>query len=164
MDIIIQDKADFEAIDEIIALGYPNNIDYMEELLSWTCDPNWPIADVIYQYFNELGKREVARVIKVAKKADYDWRYSIITQILAYYDDDSLNECIDYLKLWAKQTGSQECDIESIRILAERELISAHEVSKIAKRNLFVYNIWIKETIEAAGKSINSLPLKDHKL
>ena len=164
MGIKIQDKSDYKAVDAIIALGYPNNIDYMEELLSWTCDPNWPIAGAIYQYFNELGKREAARVIKVAQKADYDWRHSIITQILAGYDDETLRGCVDSLKLWATQTGSEECDIESIRILTERELIPAAEISEIVKRNLFVYNVWIKETLQAAEKSIYAPPLKDHKL
>lgn len=56
--IKIDNKCDHEAVDEIIAIGYPKNIDYMNELLDWTSDSNWPIAPVIYEYYIELGKRE----------------------------------------------------------------------------------------------------------
>lgn len=48
----ILDKGDQAAVDEIIAIGYPQNTEYLDELLSWTCDPNWPIAGPIYQYIN----------------------------------------------------------------------------------------------------------------
>jgi lipopolysaccharide assembly outer membrane protein LptD (OstA) len=164
MNIKISDKCDQKAVNEIIAIGYPNNIQYMNELLSWTCDPNWPIAGSIYKYFIKLGKNEVHNVLKMAENDDFDWRYSLITQIISSYDEDAINECIEHLKKWASQTGSEECDFESIRVLTDRELIPASEIAKIAKRNLFVYNVWIKETLEAAGKAIYSFPFGDHKL
>ncbi|PKM44006.1 MAG: hypothetical protein CVV05_14305 [Gammaproteobacteria bacterium HGW-Gammaproteobacteria-1] len=164
MTIKISDKGDQKAVDEIIAIGYPENMEYMGELLSWTCDPNWPIAGSIYEYFIMLGKLEVSSVLQVAEKADLDWRYSLITQVISSYDDEALVECVGSLKKWASQTGAEECDFESIRILTDRELIEASEISKIAKRNLFVYNVWIKETLDAAGKAIYLSPLGDHKL
>ena len=164
MTIEISNKSDQNAVNEIIAIGYPENIEYMGDLLSWTCDPNWPIAGSIYEYFRELGKLEAFRVLQVAETVDYDWRYSLITQIISLYNEEALCECVESLKKWASQTGSEECDFESLRILTDRELIPASEISKIAKRNLFVYNLWIKETLEAAGKAIYSFPLGDHKL
>ena len=164
MAIKILDKGDQQAVNEIIAIGYPGNVEYLDELLSWTCDPNWPIAGSIYEYFRKLGKLAVSSVLQVAEKADYDWRYSLITQVISSYDDEALRECVGSLKKWASQTGAAECDFESLRILTDRELIEAAEISKIAKRNLFVYNVWIKETLEAAGKAIYSFPLGDHKL
>lgn len=164
MVVKISDKCDQDAVDKIIAMGYPENSQYINELLSWTCDPNWPVAASIYRYFRELGKLEVHNVLKTAEQADYDWRYTLIIQIISSYDDEALSECVDHLVKWSSQTGSEECDFESIRILSDRELISASEISKIAKRNLFVYNVWIKETLEAAGKAIYSFPLSEHKL
>ncbi|MBE0359135.1 MULTISPECIES: DUF5071 domain-containing protein [Pseudoalteromonas] len=160
----ILDKGDQAAVDEIITIGYPQNTEYLDELLSWTCDPNWPIAGPIYQYFIKLGKNEVERVLVAANKADNDWRYSLIIQIISCYDDETLNECVNDLKKWASATGSDECDFEAIRVLTDRELIPADEIAQIAKRNLFVYNIWIKETLEAANRALYSLPLAEHKL
>lgn len=154
MSIIISDKSDQKSVNEIIEIGYPKNNVYMDELLSWTCDPNWPIAGSIYDYFIKLGKREVHRVLKLAEKADVDWRYFLITQLISSYDNEALIECVDSLKKWASQTGSEECDFECIRVLTDNELIPESEISKIAKRNLFVYNLWIKETLEASGKAI----------
>lgn len=164
MNIKILDKSDQKSVHEIIEIGYPKNIEYIDELLSWTCDPNWPIAGSIYRYFRKLGKREVHSVLKVAEAADFDWRYSLITQVISSYDNETLNECVSSLKKWATQTGSEECDFESIRILTDNELIPASEISTIAKRNLFIYNVWIKETLEASGKAIYSFPLGEHKL
>ncbi len=160
----ILDKGDQKSVNEIIEIGYPKNNEYMDELLSWTCDPNWPIAGSIYEYFIKLGKKEVHRVLKVAEKADFDWRYSLITQVISAYDNETLKECVNCLKQWASQTGTEECDFESIRVLTDNELVPASEISKIAKRNLFVYNVWIKETLEASGKAIYSSPLSEHKL
>ncbi len=154
MTIKISDKTDQDAVNEIIAIGYPDNAEYITDLLSWTCDPNWPISGSICECIIMLGKHEVHSVLNLAEKADFDWRYCIIKQIISYYDKDVLNECVDSLKKWASQTGSEECDFESIRILTDHELISELEISKIAKRNLFVYNLWIKETLDAAGKAI----------
>jgi hypothetical protein len=164
MTIKISDKCDQTAVDEIIALGYPQNIKYMDELLSWTCDPNWPIAGSIYQYFIKLGEKEVHRIIEEANKPDYDWRYTLIIQIIASYDVKTLNKCIKSLTLWATQTGSEECDFESIRILTDHSLIPDAEIAKITKRNLFVYNVWIKETLEAGSRAIYSFPLGEHEL
>ncbi|MFT5133171.1 MAG: hypothetical protein ACI9SC_001640 [Gammaproteobacteria bacterium] len=104
----IVDKGDQESVDRIIAIGYPDNIEYLDNLLAWTCDPNWPIAGSIYKYFVELGKKEVRRVLKVASNADSNWRYSIIIQIIQSYDLDTLKDCAEALTIWAKQTGSDE--------------------------------------------------------
>lgn len=164
LPIEISNKSDLEAVNEIIAIGYPENEKYMIDMLSWTCDPNWPIAGPIYEYFRKLGKLAVHNVLQVAENADYDWRYTLITQVISSYDDEALGECVESLKEWASQTGSNECEVESIRILTDRELIEASEISKIAKRNLFVYNVWIKETLEASEKAIYSEPLSCHKL
>ncbi|MFK7161193.1 DUF5071 domain-containing protein [Marinospirillum sp. MEB164] len=162
--IEIQDKSDQQAVDAILALGYPENKPYIETLLAWTCDPNWPIAGSIYAYLSQLGKQEVASVLRLADQVDHDWRYSLITQLIAGYDDETLAECVTSLKRWAAQTGSQECDFEALRLLAERALIDPAEIAAIAKRNLFVYNLWIKETLDAAGQAIYAFPLRDHHL
>lgn len=164
MKIEILDKGDQKSVNEIIEIGYPKNVEYVDQLLSWTCDPNWPIAGSIYEYFIELGKKEVRSVLKAAEKSDFDWRYSLITQLISSYDNETLKECVGSLKKWAAQTGSEECDFESIRVLTDKKLLPASEISKIAKRNLFVYNVWIKETLEASSKAIYSFPLSEHKL
>lgn len=164
MAIKIMDKSDQESVSRIIEIGYPNNIEYLDELLSWSCDPNWPISKLIYEYFVELGELEVLRVLNVSEKADDSWRYSMLMNLISSYDRGTLEKCVNHLKVWASDTSSGECDIESIRILTDNKLISNEEIANIAKRNLFVYNVMIKETLEAAGEAIYSLPLSDHLL
>jgi Domain of unknown function (DUF5071) len=162
---MIKDKCDTEGVEKIIALGYPANKPYLDDLLSFTCDPNWPVAGPIHKYFRSLGKKEVERVKNTASNADsLWWRYSIIEQIMSHYDDDTIKECTDWLKWHASQAATEECDIVALRILAERKLIGDREISKITKRNLFVYNLYIKETLEIAESSINKFPLSEHTL
>lgn len=162
---MIHDKTDYESVEKIIAMGYPNNEGHLDELLSWTADPNWPIAGKIYEYFVSLGKKEVSRVLKVASTdADFWWKYTLITQIISAYDDETLLECVDWLKSCARNPGTEECDIEALRVLVTRKLIGEEEISKIARRNLFVYNMYIKETLEITESSIYKYPLSEHTL
>ncbi len=162
---MIKDKSDIKAVEDIIAIGYPENTPYLDELLSWTCDPNWPIAGKIYDYFVTLGKNEVARVKNVASsEGDFWWRYNIINNIMVYYDNDTIAECVDWLTSCARQPGTEECDIAALRLLAERKLVDDKEIAKIAKRNLFVYNMYIKETLEIAEGAIYKYPLSEHTL
>ena len=164
MHLQISSKSDLASVNKIIALGYPENQTCLDHLLSWTCDPNWPVAAPIYQYFLALGKAEVQRVLALANRCDQDWRYSLITALIAHYDDEVLAECVESLRHWASETGAKECDFESIRILTDRELIPAEEIAEIVKRNLFVYNVWIKETLSASERAVYSLPLGSHTL
>ncbi|TMN95121.1 DUF5071 domain-containing protein [Pseudoalteromonas sp. S558] len=163
---MIKDKSDIESVKKIISIGYPDNQKYLEELLDWTADPNWPIAGEIYQYFVSLGKKEVVRVISFAMRETTDlwWTSNIITSIIAYYDNDTIEECIPWLTVVAGNAGSEECEIQALKILASRKLISDAEISKIAKRNLFVYNMYIKETLDIAEGSIYNFPLSKHTL
>ena len=145
---MIKDKFDVDTIEKIIALGYPNNSEQLDELLDWTADPNWPVASPIYSYFIKLGKAEAERVIKLASRVDEDWRYSIITYIISFYDKEALACCTEKLLAWARQPGSQECDFESLRILKSQQLVDESKLNKIAANNINTYQIWLNETKE----------------
>lgn len=164
MKLKIKDKSDYDSVEKIINLGYPGNREYLVELLSWAEDPNWPIAGTIYEFFRKLGLHGVETVLGYARQTDADTRYNLIVQIISAYPPETLTACTDDLVRWAKQTGGEECDFEALRILCDHELIELPEIAKIAKRNLFVYNVWIRETLEAAGKAIYAEPLGKHHL
>ena len=155
--MIIQNKTDMDGVDKIISIGYPDNIAYLDELLEWTADPNWPVAGKIYDYIASLGTNEVQRVLNLAAKETTDlwWKYTLIVQIISQYDDATIDKCLDFLKSCARNPGTEECDIEALRILATRKLLDHEEIATIAKRNLYVYNLYIKETLEIAEASIN---------
>ncbi len=163
---MINSKHDNESVEKIISIGYPENKEYLDELLSWTADPNWPIAGNIYDYFVALGENEVSRVLNLAGKdtTDFWWKYNLITQVISAYDDETVTACVNWLKFCAGQPGTEECDIEALRILASRSLIGEEEISRIARRNLFVYNMHIKETLEIAEAAIYKFPLSEHTL
>ena len=161
----IKDKSDFATVAQIIALGYPQNEQYLDELLLWVCEPNDPIAQEIYQYFISLGVQEVQRVINAAQNADDLWgRYSIITNIMSAYGDDAINKCTDVLRKYANVAGTEECDIEALRVLAVRKLVDDKEIAKIARQNLDTYNMYIKETFAIAEKAFSKEPLAKYTL
>lgn len=150
---MIRDKCDQDSVDSIINQGYPVNSEALDELLSWTCDPNWPIAASIYGYFVRLGEKEVQRVLSLADRADESWRYSLITNLIAQYSDAIVEMCTDHLQRWAKQPGSDECDFESLRVLSERKLLSDAEIKEIAHKNVQTYQLWIEETLQVCDVS-----------
>lgn len=141
---MIKDKYDIESVEKIINMGYPNNESYLDELLSWACDPNWPVAAKIYDYFIKLGKNGVEKVKSVLLlKYDYPCNYSLITQIIDRYPPDVLEECTTVLKLMANQAASDECDLVSLQILAENKLISFNEIKEIGLKTRVAYESYI---------------------
>ena len=190
-DFQIHNKSDQEHVDQIIQLGYPQNIEYLDELLAWTADPNWPVASSIYNYLRGLGTKESARVFQLADRVDFEWRYSILLNIIFEYNDLVLQTHSNYLIKWAQTVDSEECDFEALRILSERSIVPAKEVLEIfrtnllrynrkianllrektegqltdaERRKLFVWNLYIKETMIATEKAVYSFPLKEHRL
>jgi hypothetical protein len=127
---VINNKSDDESVDKINSMGYPDNEEYLNELLIWTADPNWPNAGTIYIYFISLGKRVVTRVLNLADKHTTDlwWKYTLLVQIISFYDDETLSICIDWLKSWAKSPGAEGCEIEALSVLVERKLIGHEEI------------------------------------
>jgi hypothetical protein len=161
---MIKSKHDKESVENIISIGYPENKKHLDELLLCTADPNWPIAHDIYNYFVSLGKCEVTRVLNLAEEDTTDpwWKYNLITKIISAYDDETIRECVNSLKFFASRPGTEECDIEALRILVSRKLVGEEEISRIARRNLFTYNMYIKETLEIAEAAIYKFPLSEH--
>ncbi len=163
-ELTIADKSDSKTVQTIIAMGYPQNRDYLPQLLDWTADPNWPIAGAIYDYFRQLDEAAAALVFKTAQAVDHDWRYSLLTQIITRYPKPLLEKHTDYLRTWARQPGSEECDFTALALLVEHQLLPAEELLAISRRNLYVYNLWIKETLEASAALFNSQPFGEHTL
>lgn len=162
--IEINDKTDEESVQKIIDIGYPENKQYLDQLLVWTADPNWPIAGSIYQYFRQLGDHEANRVVNTAIHADDSWRYALITQLISDYDLQESEYARDWLKLWASNPGSDECDIAALDALVEQDAIDQEDLLKITRKNLFYYNTMIVETMRLMHIGLHSKPFKDHTL
>lgn len=69
---MIKDKFDTESVEKIIAVGYPENSEFLDDMLEWTADPNWPVSLPIFKYFIRLRKDGVGRVLKLAASLGTD--------------------------------------------------------------------------------------------
>lgn len=132
----VKHKSDYDGVNAIINLAYPDNKPHLMELLSWTCDPNWPVAADIYVYFRELGEQGVSYVLGLNYGEDFDWKYNVIVQIIAAYDQASLALCKSWLIDTAKSSQAEDCDIEALRILAQHKLIEESELQKIVQQKI----------------------------
>ncbi len=139
----IKDKHDFDSVERIIALGHPENKGYLDEMLSWSIDRNWPIASRIHQYFVDLGVREVERVKNFLLNIDLDARYDLLLELVGKYDLSVLEYLKKDLIYWANSPGSRECEIISLEILVENNLIDREELKNIFQKNVGVYRNYI---------------------
>jgi hypothetical protein len=71
-------------------------------------------------------------VLDLAEKDTTDswWKYNLITKIISAYDDETIRECINLLMLFASRPGTEECDIEALRILVSRKFVGEEEISR----------------------------------
>ncbi|MEN7547007.1 DUF5071 domain-containing protein [Rapidithrix thailandica] len=160
----IVDKHDTETVEKIIAIGYPENKEYLEELLSWTADPNWPVAMVIYEYLIELGDEIAIHIINLAHQVDNDWKSWLLSLLIHRYDANKLEQVRSWLKIWASSPGSEGCDIQALEILAEQKAIPEEEIIKIARKNLFYYNGKVRDTYNILEKALNGKTFGEYTL
>ncbi|WP_444944497.1 hypothetical protein ACJJIK_06155 [Microbulbifer sp. ZKSA006] len=56
----IKDKFDTGSAEHIVIIGYPENADFLPELISWSCFPNDPVCWVTYPYISSLRNEILA--------------------------------------------------------------------------------------------------------
>ncbi len=65
-----------------IKIGYPKNSLYINDLLMWLKDMNWPGAEEIFDYLAQMPKKDMMKYFENALKnaissKDEDWVYSL---------------------------------------------------------------------------------------
>ena len=68
--LIPKDKFDVDAVRAISEAGYPAIAPLMDELLDWTADSNWPVAQSLADFLITLGEPLVAPLSKILRGTD----------------------------------------------------------------------------------------------
>jgi len=50
----IKDKFDTDGAEHLVLIGYPENKEYLTDLIAWSCFPNDPVAWILYPYVSVL--------------------------------------------------------------------------------------------------------------
>lgn len=58
--ITIKDKFDTESAKRIVDMGYPNNKEYLHDIIFWSCFPNDPVCHITYPFLSSLSDEELA--------------------------------------------------------------------------------------------------------
>ena len=81
-DLLIQEKLDEERAQALIELGHPRNEEYLDHMLEWMQDYNWPVAQVLQPYLARLGKPMVPRIRAVLEGDEAIWKYWCILGLI----------------------------------------------------------------------------------
>ena len=73
--LLIIDKCDENKAQGLIDLGYPENEMYLDHMMEWMQDWNWPVARVLQPFLAELGDPIVSRIQRVLEGNDSIWKY-----------------------------------------------------------------------------------------
>ncbi|WP_166839224.1 hypothetical protein [Rheinheimera pleomorphica] len=59
----IKDKFDTDAAEHLVIIGYPDNKEYLPDLVFWSCFPNDPVCWITYPYINSLKDEILAEAM-----------------------------------------------------------------------------------------------------
>ena len=80
--LIPRDKHDHERVEAVFALGYPAIASIVPQLLSWTQDPNWPVAVPLAKILASIGAPIVTDIAGILAGTDGGWKYACINTII----------------------------------------------------------------------------------
>jgi hypothetical protein len=72
-------KFDYENVERLIRLGYPAVAPVIDDMLNWTIDSNWPIADKLAKFLFSLGTPILAPVTALLRGTDYAAKWHCIS-------------------------------------------------------------------------------------
>ncbi|MEM1354850.1 MAG: DUF5071 domain-containing protein [Planctomycetota bacterium] len=75
-------KSDFESVNNLLALGYPEIAPLLPDLLEWLQDGNWPISNIISEFLTTIPEHTAPLIWNVLRGDDYVWKYWCISQLI----------------------------------------------------------------------------------
>ena len=120
--LIPQDKFDREAVEKLIARGYPAVSPILPDVFSWTQDGNWPVARPLMSFFSSLGGVSVPFIREVIQSNDADWAASLFWGVV--WGNDEIIRLLedDLARIIAAPTDNErlvELDSEAREILQD---------------------------------------------
>lgn len=121
MRLVPESKFDLEACSNLEKASDTQILPYLNEILEWTEDYNWPVAPPIYRRLSKMGLDLVGPLQSILKSNDICWKYFIIFFLLQDLKKEVLNslktELIRIAQSPDEDEKEAEMDIEVKRLL-----------------------------------------------
>jgi len=117
MNIVPKDKYDLSSVRELGSKSDDDLEPYIEELLNWVQDLNWPVALPICKRLSEYRKDLNKPLLKVLNSNDAIWKYNVITQIVTELSDPIPEKIIEPL-VQIINSPSEEEKLEQVDLVA----------------------------------------------
>lgn len=102
-DLLPQDKCDEEMVPLLAEAGYPAVAPYLDELLGWVFDPNWPIAVPMAEWLSTLGAPMIEPLRRVLQGEDGDAKVNCLWGVVRHLDPALRPQLIDDLHRLAER-------------------------------------------------------------
>ena len=94
-DFIPRNKSDLKACEQLGDAGNEDILPFLNELLTWIQDANWPVAAPVAERLIKVGKEIIPSVNTILRGDDDIWKYWVISLIILKLDIDSLEATLD---------------------------------------------------------------------
>lgn len=83
LTLIPSDKYDLKTAKAAVAAGYPTVKPIIFQLLEWTQDANWPVAQILMPFFAGIGAELAPYIRTILETNDEVWKYFFIQCVIA---------------------------------------------------------------------------------
>lgn len=122
-DLLPLGKSDGDMVPLLAEAGYPAVAPYLDELLSWVYDCNWPIATPMAEWLATLGAPMIDPLRRILRGEDGDAKTNCLWSTARHLDPDVRSQLVDDLRaLVEKPTENDrlgQADACAREILAE---------------------------------------------
>lgn len=106
---LITHKNDIATANKLIDIGLPDIEPTLPYMFQWIQDINWPVAQVLVDYFSTLGSVIVPEIRRVLSTDDGDWKGACLS-VVERMDRDTLVALRADLKEIAERPTQSEID------------------------------------------------------
>jgi hypothetical protein len=90
--LVPREKDDVKRAQQLINVGYPDNIAALPEIFSWLKDGNWPIARPAAEYLSRMSWAVLPHVRSILQSDETIWIYWVLTLVVREFPKDLLVE------------------------------------------------------------------------
>ena len=124
-NLLPRDKFDVGSVRAIAAAGYPAIAPILDDLVDWTADGNWPVAQPLADFLITLGEPLAAPVSRVLRGTDGSHKENCIRLVVSRLPTDVLGKLEDDLRRLAERPSEderrEEADVAALDALTRLE-------------------------------------------
>ncbi|TPI30298.1 DUF5071 domain-containing protein [Mesorhizobium sp. B3-2-1] len=106
--LVPRDKFDLDAVTAVERAGYPAIAPILDDLIGWTADGNWPVAQPLAHFLSTLGEPIVDPVLRVLRGDDPTFKYFCIIMIVEILPINILKAVEDDLRRLADSPNKSD--------------------------------------------------------